>query len=83
MTHKRDSCENTWASNFEREVAVCVECQSRVMIGGHCRGEGVIGVRTRWKAFGIRRCHGDWIRLGEIIPNCTCGEKGFSNFVFV
>ncbi|XP_066918518.1 LOW QUALITY PROTEIN: somatomedin-B and thrombospondin type-1 domain-containing protein-like [Clytia hemisphaerica] len=61
----------------------CVECQSRVMNGGHCRGEGAIGVRTRWKALGVARCHGDWIRLGDIIPNCTCKEKKFANFVFV
>lgn len=83
LAYKRDACENTWASSFKSHVPVCVECQSRVMNGGHCRGEGSIGVRTRWKALGVARCHGDWIRLGEIIPNCTCNEKQFANFVFV
>lgn len=83
LSYKRKSCDNTWASTFRNEVPVCVECQSRVMNGGHCRGEGAAGVRTRWKALGVPRCHGDWIRLGEIVPNCTCGEKQFANFVFV
>ena len=83
LSYKRKSCDNTWASTFRTEIPVCVECQSRVMNGGHCRGEGAVGVRTRWKALGVPRCHGDWIRLGEIIPNCTCGEKQFANFVFV
>lgn len=83
LSYKRKSCKNSWASSFQKDIPVCVECQSRVMNGGHCRGEGAIGVRTRWKALGVARCHGDWIRLGEIIPNCTCNEKQFSNFVFV
>lgn len=83
VTFKRRNCEGTWAANLESHMPVCTECQSRVMDGGHCRGEGAIGVRTRWKALRLRRCHGDWIRLGEIIPNCTCSEKQFANFVFV
>lgn len=83
FSYKRKSCKNSWASVFQKDVPICVECQSRVMNGGHCRGEGAIGIRTRWKALGVARCHGDWIRLGEIIPNCTCNEKQFANFVFV
>ncbi|XP_047141687.1 somatomedin-B and thrombospondin type-1 domain-containing protein [Hydra vulgaris] len=83
MSYKRSSCENTWADSFISSVPVCAECQSRVMNDGRCRGEGSIGVKTRWKALGLSQCQGDWIRLGPIIPNCTCDENGFSNFVFV
>ena len=83
VTFKLDACENTWASSLESHVPVCTECQSRVMDGGHCPGEGAVGMKSRWKALGLHRCRGDWIRLGPIIPNCTCKEKQFSNFVFV
>jgi len=83
VTHKMQNCEGTWAGKLESSDPICVECQSRVMDDGHCKGEGKIGVKTRWKALSLNRCRGDWIRLGPIIPNCTCGEKQFTNFVFV
>jgi len=82
-TYRRKHCEGTWAGKMERSVPVCAECQSRVMNGGHCKGEGEVGVRTRWRALSLRHCGGDWIRLGSIIPNCTCAENQFTNFVFV
>lgn len=81
---KRSRCTGTWADKLESALPVCVECQPRVLgANGHCRGEGALGVRSHWKAFLIPRCHGEWIRLGPIIPNCTCTNKYFSNFVFV
>eukprot|EP00794_Sanderia_malayensis_P013753 gene13753-15192_t len=81
---KRYQCQNTWADKLDTSLPVCVECQPRVLgSDGHCRGEGVSGVRSHWKAFLVPRCHGDWIRLGPAIPNCTCTQKYFSNFVFV
>lgn len=83
LTNKRRDCDKSWARSLESSTPVCVECQSRVMDNGHCRGEGAIGVRTRWKALGVQRCHGEWIRLGPVIPNCKCVEPQFSNFVFV
>ena len=83
LVFKRESCKGTWADKFDRSVPVCMECQSRVMNSGHCRGEGSVGVKTRWTAFGIDRCQGSWIRLGPIIPNCLCTEKQFTNFVFI
>ena len=83
LTFKRKSCTNTWAKQLVSHTPVCVECQSRVMDNGRCRGEGALGVRTRWKALSVDRCHGDWIRLGPIIPNCVCSESQFVNFVFV
>ncbi|XP_057295062.1 somatomedin-B and thrombospondin type-1 domain-containing protein-like [Hydractinia symbiolongicarpus] len=83
VTYRRRKCAGTWAGSLQSEMPVCTECQSRVMNGGHCRGEGRMGQRTRWKALGLSRCQGDWVRLGQIIPNCTCDAKQFSNFVFV
>jgi len=83
LSNKRNACERSWARTLEPEKPVCVECQSRVMDNGMCRGEGQVGVRTRWKALGILRCHGEWIRLAPVIPNCKCNERQFSNFVFV
>lgn len=81
VTFKQDGCSKEMA--LDSMLPVCVECQSRVMDGGHCRGEGANGIRTRWKALREDRCYGDWIRLGPVVPNCTCSEKHFSNFVFV
>lgn len=83
LTYKLKGCENTWAKSLVTYTPICVECQSRVMDNGHCRGEGALGVRTRWKALGLERCHGEWIRLGPVIQNCICSENQFSNFVFV
>ena len=81
---KRPHCKGTWAEELESNLPVCVECQSRVMdASGHCRGEGEMGIRTHWKALNLYRCHGEWIRLGPAIPNCTCTDTLFSNFVFV
>jgi len=80
---KRRGCDGTWADQMNPSVPVCTECQSRIADGGHCKGEGELSVKTRWKALGQNRCRGDWIRLGESIPNCSCKDEGFSNFVFV
>lgn len=81
---KRHQCKHTWADKLASALPVCVECQPRVMgASGKCRGEGALGIRSHWKAFLIPRCHGEWIRLGPAIPNCTCTTKYFSNFVFV
>lgn len=83
LIFKQDGCSTTWASPLSTDTPICVECQSRVMNGGHCRGEGAMGIRTRWNALNIDRCYGEWIRLGPIIPNCSCSERYFSNYVFV
>jgi len=84
LTLKREGCDNTWAKSLAKHTPICVECQSRVMdSNGHCRGEGALGIRTRWKALGLNRCYGDWIRLGPVIQNCICSESQFTNFVFV
>lgn len=83
LTNKRDSCQSSWARTLNADRLICVECQSRVMVNGHCRGEGQHGIRTRWKALGVSRCHGDWVRFGEIEENCVCNKDRLSNFVFV
>lgn len=83
LTNKREACQASWARSLHPQVPICVECQARVMSNGQCRGEGALGVRTRWKALGVQRCHGDWVRLGQVIPNCNCNKPEFSNFVFV
>lgn len=81
--YRKSTCNNTWANKMKVGTAVCMECQSRVMTSGRCRGEGSIDVKSRWKAIGLDRCYGDWIRLGEMIPNCSCKTKEFRDFVFV
>jgi len=80
---KRQQCQQTWADRLTDARPICVECQPHAMRNGRCKGEGTVGVATRWKALRVPQCHGDWIRLGPAIPDCTCSSNEFSNFVFV
>jgi len=83
LKHKRNTCKGTWVSQLSASKVMCTECQSRAMDNGKCRGEGAIYQKSKWEALGLNGCQGDWIRLGPVIPNCSCSKDEFNNFVFV
>lgn len=56
---------------------VCVECQPYAMNmegGKRCKGQGLAGVETRWKATNVSRCRGRWIQK-EVVEKCSCSHK--------
>ena len=81
---KHPYCKGTWAKDLDPLTPICVECQDFAMDEhGHCKGHGVMAELTSWDAVDIYSCHGEWLRIGPLVRNCSCNNKDFNNFIFV
>ncbi|ESN99184.1 hypothetical protein HELRODRAFT_95115 [Helobdella robusta] len=73
----------SWTSILKNGVEVCVECQFTAMVkdhGNRCRGEGSVGLESRW-ATNKPTCSGIWIRKNNSTI-CQCEMKNDS-FIFI
>lgn len=82
--YKHPHCKNTWADKLDPLKPICVECQHDAMNKhGKCKGQGLFGDVTLWEAVDLKSCYGGWLKIGPKIPNCTCENEQFNNFIFI
>ncbi|XP_052799871.1 somatomedin-B and thrombospondin type-1 domain-containing protein-like [Mya arenaria] len=85
VTHSGVGCQNSpWANVLRVGDQVCVECQPTSMNKRleRCRGHGVYGQNTTWKAIEVRHCHGKWKMISPHDDTSLCKLSDHS-FVLV
>ena len=91
ITESSYKCTNTtqdhhaWANVLKAGDEVCVECQPFAMhkhFGMRCKGHGVPGKITRWRAIDVPHCNGRW-ELKTVERSCTCNVHKNKDFIFI
>ncbi|XP_076107912.1 somatomedin-B and thrombospondin type-1 domain-containing protein-like isoform X1 [Mytilus galloprovincialis] len=91
ITESSSKCTNTtqanhsWANVLKINAEVCAECQPFAMhkhFGMRCKGHGVPGKVTRWRAIDVPHCSGKW-ELKTIDRACTCNVHQNKDFIFI
>lgn len=91
ITESSYKCTNTtqdhhaWANVLKAGDEVCVECQPFAMhkhFGMRCKGHGVPGKVTRWRAIDVPHCNGRW-ELKTVERSCTCNVHKNKDFIFI
>ena len=92
LTGVRSACnvsgtpaEAEFSEHLTKGATVCVECQPSAMsrqLGTRCRGHGVAGKQTRWKAVTVPGCRGRWVMRSRR-DDCQCDVQSPTSFILV